>query len=104
MCILFFLPGSALPQSSFLDNVHFDKVVHIGLFAILIFLWSSAFQLRLPAGFWLVLLAAFAYGLSVEIIQGVWIPNRSFDLFDLAADMAGSGLGLLFWFWVYRKK
>ena len=103
MCILFFLPGSDLPQANWLDSIYFDKWVHIGLFAILIFLWRSAFDLDLNHYNWILLLAAILYGLSVEFIQKYWVPNRSFDLFDLLADTTGSVIGFIVWSRVYKK-
>jgi hypothetical protein len=103
MCVLFFLPGSDLPDAGWLDAIHFDKWVHIGLFAVLIFLWKSSFNLDLNHYNWVLLLSAFLYGLSVEFIQKYWVPNRSFDLFDLLADMAGAVLGLMVWLRVYKK-
>jgi VanZ family protein len=103
MCILFFLPGSALPKAEWLDKINFDKIVHIGLFAVLIFLWRSSFNWKLKNYNLLLLCSAFLYGLMVEFIQLYWIPNRSFDLYDVAADMAGSILGLLIWIKLYKK-
>ena len=103
MSILFFLPGSDLPNAGWLEAIHFDKWVHIGLFAVLIFLWRSSFDLDLDHYNSILLLAALVYGLSVEVIQKYWIPNRSFDLFDLLADMTGAIGGLGVWYRVYKK-
>ena len=103
MCILFFLPGSDLPQANWLDAIYFDKWVHIGLFAMLTFLWRSAFDLDLNHYNWIILFTAILYGLSVEFIQRYWIPNRSFDLFDLLADTVGSLIGIAVWSVVYKK-
>jgi VanZ family protein len=104
MCVLFFLPGSALPKESWLDAIHFDKIVHIGLFAVLIFLCRTSGILNVKNYVLVLLLLAFMYGLSVEFIQKEWVSNRSFDLTDLAADMAGSVIGLGAWTGIYRKK
>jgi hypothetical protein len=104
MTFLFFLPGSALPKEAWLEEIYFDKWVHVGLFAVLIFLWRSAFGLNTSYYNGILLFAAVLYGLSVEFIQLNWVPNRSFDLFDLLADTIGSFLGLLLWLRVYRKK
>lgn len=92
-----------MPHAGWLDAIHFDKWVHIGLFAVLIFLWRASFNLDLDHYNSILLLAAFVYGLSVEVIQKYWIPNRSFDLFDLLADMTGAIAGLAVWFRVYKK-
>lgn len=103
MCVLFFLPGSDLPEANWLDAIHFDKWVHVGLFATLIFLWRSSFNIDLNHYNFTLLLCALMYGLSVEFIQKYWVINRSFDLFDVAADMAGAVIGLVVWLRVYKK-
>lgn len=103
MCILFFLPGSDLPQANWLEVIYFDKIVHIGLFAVLIFLCRSSFDLDLNHYNWRLLFSAVLYGLAVEFIQKYWVPNRSFDLFDLLADSIGSVLGLIVWLRAYKK-
>lgn len=103
MCVLFFLPGSDLPERNWMAVVHFDKWVHIGLFAILIFLWRSSFNLDLNHYNWVLLLSTLLYGLSVEFIQKFWTSGRSFDLYDVLADMAGGVLGLLIWLRAYKK-
>jgi VanZ family protein len=103
MCILFFLPGSALPKEKWLEGIYFDKWVHVGLFAILVFLWRSAFDWDYANYNLIILLSAVLYGFAVEIIQLYWISNRSFDLFDLLADTIGSIVGLLVFLRVYKK-
>jgi hypothetical protein len=100
--ILFFLPGSALPHAGWHKSLLFDKWVHLGFFALLVFLWR--FYFAAEQKFHLILLgAAFVYGLLVELIQHYLIDNRSFDAFDVAADMAGAVIGILCWQW-YKKK
>ncbi|HUP12706.1 MAG TPA: VanZ family protein [Niastella sp.] len=101
--VLFFLPGSAFPHDNWLSRVYFDKWVHAGIFAVLLFLWRSAFPLQVSNYHFLLLAGAFCYGLLVEVIQGQWVTNRSFDYYDLIADMTGAILGLLVWWWVYKK-
>jgi hypothetical protein len=103
MSVLFFLPGSALPKENWLDLIYFDKIVHIGLFAVLIFLWRSSFILDFNNYNLLLLFLALLYGLLVEFIQLMWVPNRSFDLYDVLSDMTGSVLGLFVWLRVYKK-
>ncbi|HUC81794.1 MAG TPA: VanZ family protein [Flavisolibacter sp.] len=94
--VLFFLPGSALPKETWLNDIQFDKWVHFGFFALLLFLW----RFFLPAAkkySWFLLLGALFYGLGVELVQHYLIANRSFDMGDVAADMAGAVAGILFW-------
>jgi VanZ family protein len=104
MCVLFFLPGSAFPSENWLAEIYFDKLVHIGLFAVLIFLWRSAFDLEFANYNLVLLFSALLFGLAVEFIQRYFVVNRDFDLYDVVADMAGGVLGLLVWSWTYRKK
>jgi VanZ family protein len=101
--LLFFLPGSALPKENWLDRIHFDKLVHVGLFAILIFLWKSSFNWNFGSYNWFLLFSALLYGFLVEFIQLWWVPNRSFDLYDVLSDMTGSVIGLFVWLRVYKK-
>ncbi|MFN2458076.1 MAG: VanZ family protein [Chitinophagaceae bacterium] len=91
--ILFFLPGSAFPDNDWLDKIWFDKWVHIGIFALLILIWLWTFDF-LRGEIVMFLLFAAVYGLIVEIMQHQFIPNRSFDIGDWAADIAGSLIGL----------
>ena len=94
-CYLFFLPGNELPQEDWLDRIYFDKWVHVGLFVVLTLLlgWSGFAQGRRQ---WLwIALVCVAFGLSVEIIQGLWVVNRSADVLDFVSDSFGVGAGLL---------
>jgi VanZ family protein len=101
--VLFFLPGSALPESEWLTEIDFDKFVHVCIFAGLLFIWRSAFNLDAEYYTAYLFLAALLYGFLVEVIQLKWIPNRSFDLYDVIADSLGSFLGLFTWMRVYKK-
>lgn len=95
MNVLFFLPGSAFPSQNWLAAIYFDKWVHIGLFAGLLFLAGQVFALR-PGWRTMLgwLMATLAYGYGVELIQKYFVANRSFDLTDIVADMAGAALGI----------
>ena len=101
--ILFFLPGSALPKENWFDKIYIDKWVHVGLFAVLIFLWRCSFNWDINSYNLFLLLAAGLYGFLVEVVQLYWIPNRSFDMYDVLSDATGSIVGLLVWLGVYRK-
>jgi VanZ family protein len=102
MCILFFLPGSAFPTENWLSKIYFDKLVHIGLFAVLIFLWRSAFVWELRNYNLILLFSALLYGFAVEFIQRYFVPNRDFDMYDVLADTIGAMIGLTVW-WAMEK-
>ena len=101
--ILFFLPGSAFPKEDWFSKIYFDKWVHIGIFTVLVSLWSWVFELRYNKYVIVLFAAAVLYGYLVEVIQDQYISNRSFDWGDLLADSAGTILGLAGWFWMSKK-
>jgi VanZ family protein len=101
--ILFCLPGSALPKENWLTRIGFDKIVHFCFFAALLFLWRIAFDQAHRNLSALLLICASVYGLLIEIIQAEWVPNRSFDLYDVVADAAGAVMGIYVWWRVYKK-
>jgi hypothetical protein len=102
--ILFFLPGSAIPKNDWFSKIYFDKWVHIGFFAALVWLWCLALEIRGGKRLVVLLFAAVAYGLLVEIVQDQYIANRSFDGGDLLADAGGAIAGGLFWLRTCIKK
>ena len=79
------IPGDGLPHA--LTNK--DKLLHVAIFSLFGYLWR-----RMGYSVWSVLLAGAAYGLLIEIWQGVMPINRSFDLYDALADTVGTVLGL----------
>ncbi|MGC3948484.1 MAG: VanZ family protein [Chryseolinea sp.] len=103
--VLFCLPGDTLPDEDWLGDISADKIVHIGLFAVLVALWGLPFIYRTDANrdenslrrtLLLVVVIAIFYGIAIEFIQGAFIPNRSYSLADMIADMLGSIAGGIF--------
>lgn len=103
---LFTLPGSALPDNDWFDILQVDKWVHATLFfglcglfmyPILSFDKSSYSKIKI---FIVISSLAIGYGISIEFIQRYYIPNRSFDVWDIVADTIGS---ILAFFWFKRK-
>ena len=101
------LPGSDIPPvENWLNYIYFDKWVHIGLFSVLTFLFiypvrkldlteavkkNTAIKIAIALCIW---------ALTTEFIQKYFIPDRSFDLYDWAAD----SFGILVAFTWCRKK
>lgn len=71
------------------SGVRLDLLVHAAVFAgvALAAVWAGA-PLRLVA----VVLVAEA--VVSEVVQGLWLPQRSGDVTDAAADLVGTALGL----------
>ena len=101
--VLLCLPGSDLPKvEDWLNKIYFDKWVHIGLFSVLtfLFMWPILRSSLKPRDKWLyvirIAIATSVWGLTTEFIQKFFVPGRSFDLFDWAADSLGALIALIF--------
>ena len=73
-----------------------DKVLHAGAYATLAGLLAYA---ALPRGWPALLavaLAATAYGAGIEVVQ-TFLPRRTFDLLDLAANGVGAAVAAGVW-------
>ncbi len=105
--VLTCLPGNDIPEIDWplLDKIYFDKWVHAGLFGGLTFLfcwpfYTSDFSARQRLKYFIkIAIAASIWGLTIEFIQKFYIPGRSYDLLDWAADSLGALIAL----WFCRK-
>ncbi|MEI7471992.1 MAG: VanZ family protein [Chitinophagaceae bacterium] len=105
--VLICLPGEDLPK---IDNwftlIYGDKLIHIGIFALLAYLFMQPLSKTALKGYELrnffikIALAVAIWGLATEFIQKYFVPGRSFDLLDFAADSIGAFLAL----WVSAKQ
>jgi VanZ family protein len=96
------IPGKDLPKlGSWFTQIDFDKFIHAGLFAVLAFLFMyPLYKTSMPKNekwryYIKITMATCIWGLTTELIQRYFVPGRSFDLFDLAADSLG-GIAALF--------
>jgi VanZ family protein len=78
--------------------------VHIGIFLVLTYIICWVFRVNEKKWLLLIFLSGVLYGISVEFIQDYFVVNRSFDLGDWAADIAGSFFGIWIWNLRYIKK
>jgi VanZ family protein len=98
--ILLALPGNMLPNENHLAIPNLDKYVHIVLFGSFVFLWSFFYASKEEKGnpfrkSVVMLIIACLYGTAMEYVQKYFIPNRDFDIYDIAADVVGAVLGFL---------
>ncbi len=100
------LPGKAIPKIGWLEGINFDKLVHMGIFALLaaLFCWpvynSSLSKKKRIKYFIKIAIATSVWGLATELIQKYFIVGRDYELLDWAAD----SLGALIAFWFCSKK
>lgn len=93
--VLLALPGNMLPNEQHFTVPQLDKFVHVFLFGSFVFLWSFYFAAKGQNGnlrktFLLTMIVACLYGVAMEFIQKYFIPNRDFDIYDIAADCVGA--------------
>jgi VanZ family protein len=96
LLFLICLPGSDIPPvDNWLNYIYFDKLVHIGLFSVLTFLFIyPVSKMNLPLAVKKntaikIAISAWIWALTTEFIQKYFIPDRSFDMYDWAADTFG---------------
>ncbi len=89
--LLLCLPGNQLPRSKLFAIIFFDKMIHVGCFALLVFLfyWPMRQQDGRHQYLARLCMATIIWGITSELIQKYFIPYRSFDWFDWLADSTG---------------
>jgi VanZ family protein len=101
------MPGSDVPSVPFFDLIYFDKWVHIGMFAILTFLWSFPFLKTTSASPKLlvaIVLCSISYGVLMEYVQKYFAFERDFDILDMLADAVGSVFALIWLLYLLNRK
>jgi hypothetical protein len=102
--LLMCLPGSMVPGTGIFALKNLDKIVHVMLFGMNVLFWGWHYQAagREPTNLRFIFIAAtllmITLGIIMEYVQLYFIPNRSFDGYDIIADIIGSviaGLWLL---------
>jgi hypothetical protein len=103
VCIILFLPGHDVPQmGDWLQQMDFDKLIHLSMFAILITLicWpfykSGIEKKKKYRYFILIAVLGCLWGYSSELIQKYWAIGRDYELMDWVADSMGCFLACLF--------
>ncbi|MFT4833532.1 MAG: VanZ family protein [Marinoscillum sp.] len=98
MCWLLFKPGNR--ELNYYFFTYADKIAHFSLFFGWTFLLKSGW-IQINVFFLLLLVVIFAGG--SEIIQA-FVPNRSSDLTDAAADVLGACSAILVLFLTKRNQ
>ena len=102
--LLMCLPGSMVPGTGIFALKNLDKLVHVILFGLNVLFWGWHYQTsgKDAGSLRFIFIAATALmitlGIIMEYVQLYFIPNRSFDGYDIVADIVGSviaGLWLL---------
>ena len=99
--ILCGIPGDKLPHDSWMDEWMVDKIVHVGLYAILLLLFLVESK---GENVILGLCYGVLWGIFIEILQQFIFYKRSFDLLDMIANSVGCVIGVLVFFRFLFKK
>ncbi|HRI25154.1 MAG TPA: VanZ family protein [Ferruginibacter sp.] len=101
--VLVCIPGYDLPKvDNWLIEINFDKFIHLGLFAVLAYLFMrpvvASGMTAVTKWNYLVkiTIATILWGITTEFIQKFFIPGRSFTLADWLADGLGGVAALLY--------
>ncbi len=106
-CILIFLQSSFPSIESVPELPYSDKALHFFAYAVLGALFLRAYKtLQIRNKFKLLLilsvLSSSLYGISDEIHQH-FVPYRSFEYFDILADVLGSIFGVFIYQFIIEK-
>lgn len=105
------LPGSTLPSAAWMSKIQIDKWVHIFLFGMLTisFCFPLLYTKQKPSPKYLTkyliiaTVSSITVGIIMEYVQKNYIPSRSFEIWDIAADSVGSIIGAIFCLLRYKK-
>ena len=96
--LLMCLPGSMVPGTGIFSIKHLDKIVHVFLFGMNVLFWgwhyaTSETDGKILKGIFITTsLLMITLGVVMEYVQMYFIPNRTFDGYDILADIIGSVL------------
>ncbi len=89
----------------------FDKLFHAGVFTVLVFLLARGFKKQHRFGYLhrfpgkAAAIFGVCYGFALEMIQGLFIVNRTADPLDMVANTIGFIVGLFaFYLFFYKLK
>ncbi|WP_035804656.1 VanZ family protein [Lunatimonas lonarensis] len=100
-------PGKNVPDMPKIPGI--DKAIHFILFAGLVFLWSRVWSVPKPTQgkkkkiFLNYLVFGIIFAIFTEMLQ-CYVPNRSFDYMDIAANIAGGASGMILFVYLNYKR
>lgn len=99
--VLSLIPGNQLPGLPFIP--HFDKLVHAGMYFVLVVLMVNPLRLLRVQRYYLVaMLVSFIIGSMVELAQTFVAVNRSGSIWDGLANLTGAFLGIIFYHYLVK--
>ena len=103
------LPGDDIPKS-FIINIPFaDKIIHFSMYFLLVILILFGFLRKskntlIIRKFLFAFFISLLYGILMEVLQYFVFIMRSADLMDIVANITGSLIGLLTFYYVQEQR
>ena len=92
--ILLVIPSEGIPHGGMLGLPHVDKMAHVFLFGVFVWLWSRTGQDDKPRRVFRYFLISTVYGILMEFVQAGF-TNRAFEMLDIVADLSGAAIAWL---------
>ena len=109
IAVLTLSPARAVPEVPFWNIPYFDKIVHLGIFALLSFLMARGlakqhkYDPKTGRLFYITFIISALYGGLIEYLQN-FVPGRSSEIQDFVANTIGTLIGLLAFYFFNRSK
>lgn len=111
IAVLTLIPGNYIPRiTSFLDWLGPDKIVHLILFGVYAYLMAKGFRKQVTYSILkenpLIssIIVGIVFAIFTEVMQRFVIPGRNGNVYDFAADVLGTFLGIATWYITGRNE
>jgi VanZ family protein len=98
--VLTLMPGKDLPS---VDIVNFDKSAHLGVYALLCFLYLWWMKPDSRAVQWRIVVLLTVFGSLIEVLQGTFYTDRFADWRDALANSLGCLMALPVYHFMRRR-
>ena len=106
-CVIMFLSVVGVETNANIEFKAMDKIIHLGIYLVLcemlIVGFTKQYQIRTfkyqPVA-WAIVISAL-FGICLEVVQ-YFLPYRSFDIYDMLANVIGTFCGWLVFMIVYK--
>jgi VanZ family protein len=87
---------------SFINIPNFDKIIHFGMYFVLmsVIIIENRKTLKSTGNLFLTGLIPFFYGILLEIMQSSLTSTRTGSIYDALSDSTGILVSILLWLWI----